>query len=87
MKVENWELRRFISWAVITLCDIKTKIAKDDILLQAISDYMENPKNENDKGAALCVKVVIGEMDVQELRAMRNRPRVLNFHPLVKGEQ
>lgn len=87
MKVENWELRRFISWAVLTLCDTKTKIAKDDILLQAISDYMENPQNENDKGAALCVKVVIGDMDVQELRTMKNRPRALNFHPLVKGEQ
>lgn len=86
MKVENWSLRRLISWAVITVCDAKTKITKDDLLLQVIPAYMDKPQNDNDRGAALCVKVVIGEMDVQELRTMKNRPEVLDCHPLVKGE-
>lgn len=86
MKVENWELRRFISWAVMAVCDTKTKIEKDDVLLQSISTYMDNPQNDHDQGAALCVKVVIGEVDAQELRAMKNIPEKLKYHSLLRGE-
>ena len=64
---EPYEIRRFRSWAVRTNSQCGLKIEKTAELAEAISEHEEHPENKFDKDAAICLRLMLGEITVKNI--------------------
>lgn len=64
---ETYEIRRHLSWAVRTNSQCGVKIKKTAALSEAITEHAEHPENKFDKDAAACVRLMLGEITVENL--------------------
>ena len=64
---EPYEIRRCLSWAVCTNSQCDLKIEKTTQLSKAITEHVAHPKNDFDKDAAACVRLMLGEITVKNL--------------------
>ena len=64
---ETYEIRRHLSWAVRTNSQCGVKIKKTAALSEAITEHAERPENKFDKDAAACVRLMLGEITVENL--------------------
>ncbi|HIZ13210.1 MAG TPA: metallophosphoesterase [Candidatus Mediterraneibacter stercorigallinarum] len=62
-----YELRRYLSWAVRTNSRYGLKIEKTAALSKAILEHAEHPENEFDKDAAVCLRLMLGEITGKNL--------------------
>lgn len=65
---EPYEVRRYLSWAVCTNSQCGGDIEKDVALSKAIMEHAENPENEFDKDAVICLRLMIGEISVKDIK-------------------
>ena len=64
---EPYEIRRRLSWAVRTNSQCGLKIEKTAELAEAISEHEEHPENKFDKDAAICLRLMFGEITVKNI--------------------
>lgn len=64
---EPYEIRRYLSWAVCTNSQCDLKIEKTAELAEAISEHEEHPENKFDKDAAICLRLMLGEITVKNI--------------------
>ena len=64
---EPYEIRRYLSWAVRTNSQCGLKIEKTAALSEAISEHEEHPENKFDKDAAICLRLMFGEITVKNI--------------------
>ena len=64
---EPYEIRRYLSWAVRTNSQCGLKIEKTAELAEAISEHEEHPENKFDKDAAICLRLMFGEITVKNI--------------------
>ena len=68
---EPYEIRRHLSWTVRTNSQCGVKIEKTAELAEAILEREEHPENEFDKDAAVCVRLMLGEITVKNLNEVK----------------
>ena len=68
---EPYEIRRCLSWAVCTNSQCDLKIEKTTQLSKAITEHVAHPKNDFDKDAAACVRLMLGEITVKNLNEVK----------------
>ena len=68
---EPYEIRRYLSWAVCTNSQCGVKIEKTAALYEAIARYTAHPENEFDKDAAICLRLMLGEITVKNLNEVK----------------
>ena len=64
---EPYEIRWYLSWAVCTNSQCDLKIEKTAELAEAISEHEEHPENKFDKDAAICLRLMLGEITVKNI--------------------
>ena len=68
---EPYEIRRRLSWAIRTNSQCGLKIEKTAALSEAISEHEEHPENKFDKDAAICLRLMLGEITVKNLNEVK----------------
>ena len=65
-----YDWKRFISWAVCTICRKDLKVEMTPRLAKAVQEHMERPENEYDEKSAFYLKLLCHEMTVEEFESM-----------------
>ena len=70
---EPYEIRRYLSWAVCANSQCDLKIEKTAELSKAITEHAAHPENEFDKDAATCLRLMLGEITVKNIKEVKVR--------------